>query len=357
MIASRLRAVPLLIALLGVLGCHRSPLATTSTAKQPVPSELDLVHNIGAVLAGKQVEHSFAVENRLDVPIFIADDADMEKSCGCINLEPSADRVAPGETTAIRVRVDTSGKNGPFRVGGVIRWRTDDGESWPVNMYLEGTAKSILVAQPGLVQFSPAEVQARATKELVVFTSDEIDSATLCVDIEPPYAVVVEQSVQSDQIRLSVRPSPPPDMQSFSAILRCTAATAEEHDGVAHCQIAVPMQGSQDVGVHVVPRVVFANWSREFQSGTTRFLVRGLSAAAAESISAIYCDGLSASWAAKEISPANAASRGTLQVEVNLSNPVDPAIDVTQVRHVRIDFKSNQSVEVPVRFVIQHERS
>ena len=46
-----------------------------------------------------------------------------------------------------------------------------------------------------------------------------------------------------------------------------------------------------------------------------------------------------------------------LQVDLTLSEPVDPGFDATQARRVRIAFASGQAVDVPVYFVPHHARS
>lgn len=345
------------VALLSTVGWLRSQDTTVMHPQQRSLSGLDLAHDVGSVVEGTKVEHTFVTRNVLQVPITIADETDMEKTCGCTTLEPSARRLAPGESATVRMRVDTTGKSGRFRVGGVIRWRLENGESWPVNLRIEGIAKTILASQPGIVRFSATDVANKSTKELLVFNSREVDWSTLNVQIDSPYATLVESSVHSDHLRLLLRACPPADVSDFSATLRVTANLTEAHGDITHCALAVPVQASQRIGVHVSPRVVFANWSRKFNKGTTRFLVRELTSASPELIASISCDGFRVTWAAKNISPPRATPHHTLQVELGLSSPDDPAFDLTQAGPIHVRLASGRTIEVPVYFVAPQDRS
>ncbi len=357
-IVSGILAILVSVGLLGTIGWLPSQDTTDVPARQCSPlAGLDLVHSVGSLSEGSRVEHIFTVKNDLQIPISIVDDADVQKTCGCATLDPSARRVPPGCTANVRMRVDTSGKHGRFRVGGLIRWRTDNGEPWPVNLYIEGTATTILASKPGLIRFPACDATEQSTKELLVFNSQDVDWSTLNVQIDPPYAALVEKSIYSDHLRLLLRPCPPTDLSDFSATLRLSADLQDAQGDIKRCALAVPVQGSQRVRLHVSPRVVFGNWSQELRKGTARFLVRGIPSAGSESISSISCDGFRASWAATDVSTLDATAHHTLQVELSLFDPHDPAFDPKQARRVRIALAGGHSLEVSIYFVAQQERS
>lgn len=343
--------------LLCAAGCGRSPAPQASDRAGTSFRELDLVHDFGRVIEGTKVEHTFSIRNESPFPIAIADDDDVRKTCGCSTLDPSTRRLQPGQFATIRMRVDTTGKNGPFRVGGLIQWRTDDGEAWPLNLYLEGIAKTILATQPGLIQFSADDVTGQNCKELRVFNSLDVDWSTMCVDIAPAYAEVVKKTIHEDHVTLLLRPCRPEGVLDFSARLQLTADLMNKDGPVTHCAVAVPLQGVQRIDLQVSPRVVFARWSPDAKKATARFLVRRLASGAADSISSISCDGFRTTWATKDLPVENATAYHTFQIEVNLSDPVDPSFAVTLARHVRIAFSGGRSVEVPVYFVAHQERS
>ena len=52
-------------------------------------------------------------------------------------------------------------KNGHFRVSAIVKWKTVDGNPWPLHLHIEGTAKPILATRPGLIQFTRDEVASR----------------------------------------------------------------------------------------------------------------------------------------------------------------------------------------------------
>ena len=222
------------ILLVGICGC--CPSEGTSAIDPPSLAGLDLVHDFGSIVEGRDVEHSFKIANRLKVPLLVADDTDVQKTCGCTTLEPSTKHLLPGETAAIRMRVNTTGKNGRFRVGGLIRWRTDDGESWPVNLYLEGIAKAVLVAEPGLIQFSPIDIAEQKPKEISVFNSQAINWSTLYVHVKPPCADIIETAIYPDHLKLKLRANPSTEETDFSAILRLTADLETAEPGAKTCR-------------------------------------------------------------------------------------------------------------------------
>lgn len=324
---------------------------------QQAPAGLDLIHDFGSVLEGTQVEHAFEAVNHLAVSIAIVDDTDIHKTCGCTTLETSRQRLEPGEKATIRMRVDTTGKSGRFRVGGLIRWHAEGGESWPVNLYLEGIAKKILATQPGLVRFSANDVREQKTKDVSIFNSLQVDWSTLNVQVEPPYVQVVEKSVQGDHITLSLQAQPPSGVIDFSTTLRLTANLGLAQGDVKTCSIGVPIQGSQAVDVQVSPRVVFASWSQDQRKGSARFMVWGPASDVPSTIASISCDGFRAAWKSTEVAHAKEPAYRTLQVDLDLSEPADASIDTTKARNVRIALERGQSFEVPLYIVAHQERS
>ena len=255
------------------------------------------------------------------------------------------------------MRVNTGGKNGHFRVSAIVKWKTVDGNPWPLHLHIEGTAKPILATHPGLIQFTHDEVSARSTKELLVFNALDVDWSTLRVEFDPPYAKIIKTELHSDHAKLFLSPCPPSDSVDFSATLNVTANLADANRGVERCAISVPVQGTQSIDVQVSPRVVFANWSRELNKGTARFFLRGLRPEGGSAVSAVACDGFRAAWVAKDLSSAHESGYRTVQIELSLSEPEDPSFDSTQARRVRVGFERGPSVEVPVYLVAQQERS
>jgi hypothetical protein len=224
-------------------------------------------------------------------------------------------------------------------------------------MYIDGTATTILAAQPGLVQFSAADVAEKRTRELKVFNSLDVDWSTLRVHIEPASAKLVDTDVRADHVRVLLRPCPPPGVIDFTARVQLDVDLAAPNAGVKHCAVAVAVQGSQHVDVQVAPRIVFGSWSPDTNKGTARFMVRGLTSATSAAISSISCDGFRAAWITKDVSPRKMAPYRTLQIELNLSEPEAPLFDLSVARRVEVVLSTGESLEVPVYLVAQQERS
>ncbi len=344
------------VPLLGTAGWLRSHDAVPIRPHQATARGLDLAHDAGEVLEGTQIEHTFQTRNLFPVPIAIVDQADVQKNCGCLTLSPSVGRLAPGEVATIRLRVDTTGKRGPFRVGGVVRWQLEGGDAWPVAVRIEGNATTILTSQPAVVDFSESDIAACSKQELLILSTHEVNWSTLNVQINPPYATVVEKSVEPGRLRLILQACPPVDVPEFSATLQLRAELAELNSGVTRCAVSVPLQASQKVGVHISPRVVFAKWSRELNRGTTQFLVHGLTHASPELISSISCDGLRVNWAASKVSQKDATSHGILQVRLDLASMENRAFNIEQARPMSVHFKSGKVLDVPVYLIAPKDR-
>lgn len=93
----------------------RNPVAT------PVPEDTNRVarmefdeaaYAFGEVRAGTTVSHDFTFTNTGKVPLLITD---ARSTCGCTVPSYPKEPVAPGETATIRVRFDTTNKQGRQR--------------------------------------------------------------------------------------------------------------------------------------------------------------------------------------------------------------------------------------------------
>jgi len=353
---SRILTVLAAASMLAAVGCGHSQVTALPEARTPLSGDMNLVHDVGSVLEGTKVEHVFHIENEFLTALAIAEDGGIEKTCGCTTLDVSPRRLEPGEKAEIRLRVDTAGKSGRFRAGGLIRWRTENSKSQQVNVSLEGLAKNLLDSQPGLVQFSADDVAQGRSKELLVFNSFDVDWATLNVNIDPPNAEILETTIQDDHVKLLLRARPSSEHTDFAATLRLTAELKQAVGDVTNCAIAVPVHGTQRIDLQVSPHVLFATWSPESNQGNARFLLRGPAPNLTASISSITCDGLRAAWTATEFASLNQLSSSTLQVELSLTEPEDP-FELHQARRVRIDFVGGRSLEVPVYLVARPVRS
>ena len=353
MSATKCQLLLVAAAILGT-GCNRSLEATSGAPSQERDAQVRLVHDAGTVLAGVKVEHVFDVTNPWDVAVRIVDDLDIEKSCGCLTLEPSKRCLSPGERATIRMTVNTHGKHGHFRVGGLVRWKSEAGKPWPVQVFLEGAATGVLTARPGLVQFSREEVAAKSVKDISIYNGVEIDWSQTHFQVDPPYAELVEQKVFADHIRLSLKPCPPTDVVEFSATLHCGATLAPADHGVEQSVLAIPVQGVQAVDLQVMPRAVFGSWSAESKKATARFLVRGRTVGSATDIHAISCDGFEAAWVAREVESSAATEYRTQQIELSLSELSQTASKPSQSRTMHIAFVDGQSLKVPI-YLVTHQ--
>jgi hypothetical protein len=327
-------------------GCDRSSSSMQAEFDRSPFGEAQLVHDFGTVLEGEQVEYDFTLTNRLKSRVAIVD-GDIQLTCGCTSLVPSRRVLEPDATATVRMRVDTTGKSGRMRVGGTILWR-NNGKSWPVNLYLEGIANTILTTNPGIVQFSPEDASNKNCKELRVSNSVSVDWSSLCIDIEPPYAEVVQRAVHADYVSLFLRPCAPADALDFSATVQIAVDLS---GGTKRAAVSVPLQGRQHVDVQVSPRVVFASWSPNTNRAVANFLLRHLGSDGTRTISSISCDGFATTWESKDIGGAPTSYR-TLRIEMRLAKVSEASLDAGLSRRARVAFSDGQSVEVPLYLVV-----
>jgi hypothetical protein len=75
----------------------------------PRISTQQVEHDFGEIPAGKTVTHYFILSNTGDDNLLIKN---VHASCGCTAAKPEKDKLAPGETTKLRVQFNSAGRKG-----------------------------------------------------------------------------------------------------------------------------------------------------------------------------------------------------------------------------------------------------
>jgi Protein of unknown function (DUF1573) len=70
------------------------------------------VHDFGQITEGDTIEHTYTFINKGEMPLVINN---ITASCGCTTPEWPRDPIAPGETSAVKVRFNSRGKVGQQR--------------------------------------------------------------------------------------------------------------------------------------------------------------------------------------------------------------------------------------------------
>lgn len=101
--------------------------------KAPRISLSEPEYDFGNVKQGEQVEHHFKISNEGKSNLIIRK---INASCGCTAVKPEKNIIAPGETTNIKVRFNSSGRKGQQRKS--ITIISNDPENFEKTLYLKG---------------------------------------------------------------------------------------------------------------------------------------------------------------------------------------------------------------------------
>lgn len=104
---------------LGLCSCNvrsKEKIATTNPLNKQVEitdpttvKVLDTVYNFGTITAGKIVETSFRFVNTGNKPLIITD---TRPQCGCTVADKPTEPIKPGDTSSIKVKFNSEGKEG-----------------------------------------------------------------------------------------------------------------------------------------------------------------------------------------------------------------------------------------------------
>ena len=159
-------------------------------APRAVP--LAMSYDFGEVRPGTRVEHRFEIANRGDSVLELKP---ATASCGCRASLTAADTVAPGETGALVVSLQTDGKTGPRKAW--ARVQTNDPLIREIDLVLQGTvAGDVRVKTPRLY--------------LGRVDPDESRSASVDVELTTPTVEIASVRASNDRLKVVANRLAPP---------------------------------------------------------------------------------------------------------------------------------------------------
>jgi hypothetical protein len=142
---------PICLGLICLAGCSNSgsdQAPAPNHAKQVAELSLEnerLIHDVGKMVAGPTVRHTFEVANKTSEKLTIEKPEDISINCGCSGVEPAKKVLEPGEKTDVTVALQTVNKNGPMSYGGTINWTSASGKKHAIQLLIRGTAIPAIV--------------------------------------------------------------------------------------------------------------------------------------------------------------------------------------------------------------------
>ena len=156
------------------------------------------LHQAGQVLAGTPIVHAFQFQNSTNRKLRLVDQDDVRPSCGCAHARVIDYELEPGASTAVTVRVQTEGRQGPLAEAVSVTWTSETGQRWEHVFAIRGQVRSALRFTPGELSFDRSEV-ARALRKQVSCTSDlPIDWRSAVVQVAAPCVEVENQHLAAD---------------------------------------------------------------------------------------------------------------------------------------------------------------
>ncbi|MCZ6508440.1 MAG: DUF1573 domain-containing protein [Acidobacteria bacterium] len=141
------------------------------------------VQDIGRVEYGKTYVHEFEIVNEGDSVLELFD---ARSSCGCTVLSVD-ERIEPGESGRLRVRLDPGSQDGAFAVR--VDVFTNDQENARLTMTLKAQLDTRVVARPGYIRYKThrGSIAGRAITQILYAT----DGSPMRIEaVESPYPFV-----------------------------------------------------------------------------------------------------------------------------------------------------------------------
>jgi hypothetical protein len=274
----------------------------------PLPgpeSTEELSFDVGRVIAGVVVTHTFPVKNSSVETITIKQDKDIHLDCGCSSITPGLRTLRPRQETDVTVTVRTGAlkkKKGPFIHGGKLVWSAPTGTLSATSLTLRGEAVLPFVTDPQLVDFSPEEVKTAALKEIIITAVAPVDWSTSTVTSVSPYFQVIDRAPpdKSGNIRCKVKCLPPESIEEFRGEIQVEAqARLSGLDG-RPVSSTIPMRARQVVDLAINPKVVPVTFGPSGEKANVKLTLRGEKAAKGQiEIEAIRYKDCQATWKLK----------------------------------------------------------
>ncbi len=223
---------------------------TTQGVRMVVP---EMVKDFGTVAQGEQVETAFTITNEGSATLEIRN---VRPTCGCTVADYDKE-IAPGETGAIRAKLDTARFNGPISKSILVL--TNDPETTTMTLVMKADVQPIVEVLPRpLIRLNAIQGEP-ATERLVVVSSRLEDFEVTGVTPSVPYLETSVRKLAKDErvdgkaddqyeVRVSLKESAP--VGPLNATLKIETDSSEAKS------IEVKLFGVVRALIHVTPSEV-----------------------------------------------------------------------------------------------------
>jgi hypothetical protein len=154
--------------------------SATGSAQQDSRKLEEAFHDVGNVFAGQPAEHVFAFRNESANTLSLAPGQDVRKTCGCTSADVSTTKLAPGESTQVKLSISTGAKHGAFAEKVVVTWHAAD-QTITRGYTLSGTAVQAFRFDPPQAYLRAEDVRKQRMVSVRIHSDLDLDWSTLKV--------------------------------------------------------------------------------------------------------------------------------------------------------------------------------
>lgn len=179
--------------------------SATGTAQQDSRSIEEDFHDVGNVFAGQPAEHAFAFRNESANTLSLEPVQDVRKTCGCTSADVSTTKLAPGESTTVKLSISTGAKHGVFAEKVNVTWHAA-GQVITRSYTLSGTAVQAFRFDPPQAYLRAEDVRKRRMVSVMLQSDLDLDWSTLTVTpLDKTVRASIEKSSDNGRPILGVR--------------------------------------------------------------------------------------------------------------------------------------------------------
>jgi hypothetical protein len=205
-------------------------------------------------MAGSPIRHTFQIQNRTSSPIQLANRDGIQMSCGCTAAHVESKSLAPGESTAVEIQLNTTAKRGDVSEVVTTSWTTPHQTRVDYTFQIQAHIQAALTLKPSEVVFTKKELTEGVNKRIECTSDLDLDwNRTEIVPLADELAIQRRQILEDGLVfEISFSPSGEDRNESRKAMV----------------QIVVPRVGAARRSAHRISESLLVHWPA---SGSTRF--------------------------------------------------------------------------------------
>ncbi len=290
----------LLCTLTTLSGCQRiSPDAPSDDVRCLGPSNDVRTHDFGDVISGEELCHAFSYTNDSDECLLLDQKVGIRKDCGCQDVQVRASDLAPGDTTEVVVKLNTTEKVGRFEYGGVVTWRTKSGGQVAPRFTLRGLSRRAVTSAPSVLHFDPEDVRLKRIKEIRFSANYPVNWKSAKVEGTQPLVHLVSREISGNQLICKIQCEMSEEIEHANGVLALSVPLVEPRETLPVIRTAIPVSVRQELDFVVSPKLVTVKQDRRSGKGSARFQVRGAKVSS-NCFNAVTCEGYTVDWSISE---------------------------------------------------------